>query len=149
MMGRIPPHRVPCPLMLSLHPELESLRPLLGESVTDTLLAHERREVFSLQPELRILAWGGAMLLATAAGIVLKNNLDRIGPLVLALLMGLAAAACYVWVWWRRSRASLADDYVLLLGALLLSGDVAFIETQFHLLGSNWYRHYLLLAVVH
>jgi hypothetical protein len=135
--------------MLSFEPELHPLRPLLGDAATDTLLARERREVFSLQPELRIIAWGGAMLLATAAGIVLKNNLDRIGPLALALLMAIAAAACYVWVWWRRSRASLADDYVLLLGALLVSGDVAFIESQFHLLGANWYRHYLLLAVFH
>jgi len=137
------------PHMLSFEPELHDLRPLLGDAVTDTLLARERREVFSLQPELRLIAWGGAMLLATAAGIVLKNNLDRIGPLALALLMAIAAAACYVGVWWRRSRASLADDYVLLLGALLVSGDVAFIESQFHLLGANWYRHYLLLAVVH
>ncbi|HKR64732.1 MAG TPA: hypothetical protein VJZ00_13450 [Thermoanaerobaculia bacterium] len=89
------------------------------------------------------------MLLATAAGIVLKNNLERIGPLALALLMGIAATACYAWTWWRRSRASLVDDYVLLLGALLVSADVAFIESQFHLLGASWQRHFLLLAIVH
>jgi hypothetical protein len=89
------------------------------------------------------------MLLATAAGIVLKNNLERIGPLALAMLMAAAAAACYAWVWVRRTRASLADDYVLLLGALLVSGDVAFIESQFHLFGDAWYRHFLLLAVFH
>jgi len=135
--------------VLSLEPELHALRPLLGATAADALIARERREVFSVRPEVRIIAWGGAMLLATAAGIVLKNNLDRVGPLALAALMAIAAAGCYAWVWWRRSRASLADDYVLLLGALLVSGDVAFIESQFHLLGSNWYRHYLLLAIVH
>jgi hypothetical protein len=89
------------------------------------------------------------MLLAAAAGIVLKNNLERIGPLALALLMAAAAAACYAWVWVRRNRASLVDDYILLLGALLLSGDIAFIERQFHLLGDAWHRHFLVLAIVH
>ena len=135
--------------MLSYEPELEHLRPLLGDASTNALLARDRREVFSLHPELRILAWGGAMLLAAAAGLVLKNNLERIGPLALSLLMAVAAAACYAFVWWRRARAGIVDDYVLMLGALLVSADVAFIESQFHLLGDAWHRHFLILAVVH
>lgn len=135
--------------MQSFERELQTLRPVLGEPATNALIARERREVFSIQPELRLIAWGGAMLLATAAGIVLKNNLDRIGPLVLALMMGLAAAACYAWTWWHRERAGLADEYVLLLGALLVSADAAFIETQFKLFGAAWYRHFLILAVLH
>jgi hypothetical protein len=135
--------------MVSYERELESLRPILGDANTDTLLAQDRREVFSLHPELRILGWGGAMLLATAAGLVLKNNLDRIGPLALAVLLGLTAASCYAFVWWRRARAGVIDDYVLLLGALLVSADVAFIESQFHLLGHAWHRHFLILAVLH
>jgi hypothetical protein len=89
------------------------------------------------------------MLLATAAGLVLKNNLDRLGPVVLATLMAIAAASCYAFVWWRRKRAHVVDDYILLLGALLLSADVAFIETQFHLLGNAWHRHFLILAIAH
>jgi hypothetical protein len=135
--------------MLSYEPELEALRPLLGDASTNTLVARERREVFSLHPELRILAWGGAMLLAAAAGLVLKNNLERIGPLALSLLMAVAAAACYAFVWWRRAHGAVVDGYVLLLGALLVSADVAFIESQFHLLGNAWHRHFLILAVVH
>ena len=135
--------------MLSLEPELERLRPLLGNTTADALIARERRDVFSVQPELRILAWGGAMALATAGGIVLKNNYDRIGPIAIAALMGVAAAACYAWVWWRRAKASLVDDYVLLLGALLFSADVAFVESQFHLFGDKWYRHFLIVAMVH
>ncbi|MDP9194036.1 MAG: DUF2157 domain-containing protein [Acidobacteriota bacterium] len=135
--------------MISYEPELERLRPLLGDATTSTLIARDRREVFSLHPELRILAWGGAMLLAAAAALVLKNNLERIGPLALAILMAIAAAACYAFVWWRRSRGAVVDDYVLMLGALLVSADVAFIETQFHLFGDAWHRHFLILAVAH
>ncbi|HET8799422.1 MAG TPA: DUF2157 domain-containing protein [Thermoanaerobaculia bacterium] len=135
--------------MFSLAPEIERLRPLLGDARTDALLARERREIFSIYPELRVLAWGGVMLLVAAAGLVLKNNLERIGPLGLAILMAVAAAACYAWVARRRDRPSLVDDYVLLLGALLLSADVAFIETQFHILGDAWRQHLLLVAVLH
>jgi hypothetical protein len=38
---------------------------------------------------------------------------------------------------------------VLLLGALILSADVAFIETQFHWFGDVWHRHFMILAIVH
>lgn len=135
--------------MLSFESELESLRPLLGDRATEVLIARERREVFSIYPELRIASWAAVMLLISAAGIVVKNNLDRIGPLALAIGIGVASAACYAWVWWRRARASLVDDYILLLGALLLSTCVGFVESQFHLLGASWQRHFLLLAVAH
>lgn len=135
--------------MVSLEQELELLRPRLGDAAADALIARQRREVFSVYPELRIAGWLGATLLAAAAGVLLKNNLERIGPLALAVLIGLAAAACYAWTWMRRARASIIDDFVVLLGALLVSADVAFVESQFHLLGANWRHHLLILAVVH
>jgi Predicted membrane protein (DUF2157) len=135
--------------MLSLEPELQSIRAQLGEHHADALIARERRDVFSIYPELRILGWLGATLIATAAGIVLKNNLERLGPITLALMMAVAAIACYAWTWLRRARASVVDDYVLLLGALLVSADVAFIESQFRLFGDAWKHHLLILAVVH
>jgi len=134
--------------VFSLEPELEALRPRLGP-LTNALIARERREVFSVYPELRIAGWLGATLLAAAAGVLLKNNLDRIGPVALAIGIGVAAVACYAWTWIRRKRASVVDDYVLLLGALLVSTDVAFIEAQFHVFGDAWNRHLLLLTVVH
>jgi hypothetical protein len=111
--------------VLSFERELESL------GMPDALIARERREVFSLYPELRIAAWAGAMLLAAAAGIVLKDDLS--------LLFIPAAIACYAWVWWHRSRATLADDYVLLLGALLVSAEVLM----------RWPRQFLPLAIIH
>ncbi len=135
--------------MFSLEPELESLRPRIGDAVANALIARERREVFSVYPELRIAGWLGATMLAAAAGLLLKNNLDRIGPLALSIGIGVAALACYAWTWLRRARASIIDDYVLLLGALLVSADVAFIESQFHLLGEVWNRYLLALAILH
>jgi hypothetical protein len=90
------------------------------------------------------------MLIATGVGILVAKNLDRIGVVAVALVIGAAAAACYAWAFWKRTRAaSLADDYVLLLGALLLSADVGFVEHTWHLLGRNWNQYLLLLAIVH
>lgn len=135
--------------MLSFEPELESLRPSLGDATTNALIARERREVFSIHPELRIASWAGAMLLASAAGIVLKNNLERIGPLALAVLIAIAAAVCYAWAWRHRQRAGVVDDAILLLGALLVSADAAFIESQFDVFGEAWHRHFLIVALLH
>jgi hypothetical protein len=135
--------------MVTYEDELEELRPLLGDEYSDARLARERRQVFSVDPEVRFCAWGGASLLAAAAGVVLKNNLERIGPLALALLIALAAAACYAFVWLRRARASAIDPYILLLGGLLVSADAAFVEKQFHLLGADAPRHFLWLALIH
>ena len=108
------------------------------------------REPFSIQNELRFVMWGGVMLIAGGVGVIVSKHLDEIGPLTLAVTIGAAAAACYIYAWLERSRAaSLVDDYVLLLGALLLSSDAGFVEHQFHLLGNSWPRHFLLLAIVH
>jgi hypothetical protein len=137
--------------VLSLEPELRSLHEQhrIDAVTAARLIARERRDVFSIYPELRICGWLGATLLASAAGVLLKNHLARVGPIGLAVLMGAAALACYAWTWFRRARATVIDDYILLLGALLVSADVAFIESQFRLFGPAWKRHLLLLAVVH
>jgi hypothetical protein len=110
------------------------------------MLAGERREVVPIGNELRALAWLGVMLIATGVGIVVKKHFDQIGPFAIAAFVGAAAIACYAFAVWRKSSLR---DYVVLLGALLISADVGFIESQWHLLGSEWQRHFLLLAAVH
>ena len=139
--------------MLDLSPEIQALRDsgAIPPEEAARLIARERREVFSIHPELRAASWAGAVLIATGAAILLARNFARIGPVTLASGVGLAAAAAYVYAIWRRraSRASLVDEYVLLLGALLLSADLAYIEGEFHLLDHGWPRHLLVLAIVH
>ncbi|HEV7429412.1 MAG TPA: DUF2157 domain-containing protein [Thermoanaerobaculia bacterium] len=130
--------------MISLEPELAQLPD------TGVLIARERREVVSIYPELRLLTWAGVMLISTGVCVYITKHLDDIGPLAIAAAIGLAAAACYAWAYWKRSRkAALVDDYVLLLGALLASADIGYIEHHYHLLGDSWARHFLFLAVLH
>lgn len=110
------------------------------------MLVAARRDVVPIGDELRTLAWLGVMLIATGVGIVIKKHFNEIGPLTIALIIAAAAIACYAFAVWRQSPIR---DYIVLLGALLISADVGFIESQWHLLGSEWQRHFLLLAIVH
>jgi hypothetical protein len=130
--------------VISLEPELAQLPD------TGALIARERREAVSIYPELRLLTWAGVMLISAGVGIYITKHLDDIGPLAIAAAIGLAAAACYAWAYWKRSRkAALIDDYVLLLAALLASADVGYIEHHYQLLGNSWPRHFLFLAILH
>lgn len=138
--------------MISLESELLQAHAAgaIDEAAAARLIAVERCEVFSIHAELRILTWGGVMLIASGVGVLVSKHLQEIGPMVIAAAIALASAACYAFAWWKRTRAaSLFDEYILLLGALLLSADVGYIESQFHLLDAHWPRHFLLLAVVH
>jgi hypothetical protein len=121
---------------------------LAGLGAGPARLAAERREVFSLFGELRAASYLAVALVTTGVGIWIKNNSDRIGPVAILGALLIAAAGCYAFALRHRER-SIVGDYVLLLGALLVSAAVGYAESQFHLLGANWSRHLLLLAILH
>ncbi|OLE70511.1 MAG: hypothetical protein AUG74_07510 [Bacteroidetes bacterium 13_1_20CM_4_60_6] len=142
--------------MLSLEEELATT------GADAAALAAERRDVFSLFGELRTASYIAVALVTTGAGIWIKNNADRLGPVAILTALLVAAAACYAFALMGAHRAPLPDaadatrpprtivaDYVLLLGALLLSAAVGYAESQFHLLGPNWSRHLAFLALLH
>jgi hypothetical protein len=85
-------------------------------------------------------------------GVLLARRLDQVGPLAIVRAIAAVAAACY-WIAARGRIAGrdlgVASDYVLLLGALLASADLAYAERQFGLLGALWSWHLLLLAILH
>lgn len=139
-------------------PTLESeIRTLHAEGAIDDAtasraLARERREVFSLHQELRATMYAGVLLVMAGVGMILARNLDRVGPLAIVLALAVAAAACGLPALRTKlaGRAlGVAGEYLLLLGVLLASADLAYAERQFTLLGPLWSRHLLLLAVVH
>jgi len=119
-------------------------------------LRSARAGLVSFRFELRTLLWLGVTLIVAGAGLLVKQNLDRIGPATIAVALGLAAACCLAWVaraalpfsWKEQPSPNLAFDYVLLLGAALVAADLAFIEVRFTPLGSNWPWHLLLTAAL-
>src|SRR6185369_11173286 len=107
--------------VISYESEIEAA-PLSPETAA-RLIAIQRREVFSLFPEVRALAWLGAMLVAGGVGVLLSHHLQQIGPVTIAIVIAMVAACCYAWAWLRRERVSLIDDSILLLGGMLVSAD--------------------------
>jgi hypothetical protein len=138
----------------SLEPEV---RTLLREGAIDDALAArpialESRALFSLHALLLVVLYGAVAAIVTGVGLVIRDHLDRIGPVTLIAGIAAVAAGCYLPALraaWRGTRRRLVADYLLLLGALLVSADLGYAELQFHLLGDHWSRHLLLLAALH
>src|ERR1051326_6796151 len=117
--------------MFSVAREITDLRDsgAISAETAAPLIAREPRDVVTVYAELRFLTWAGVMLIVTGVGVLVKNHLDQIGPLAIAVAIALGAAGCYAWTIYKRQReASLVDDYILLLAALLLSADLGYIE---------------------
>lgn len=140
--------------MYSLEAELSELRSTgaLDETSAAHAMALERRVLFSVFDELRVALYAAIVLVIAGVGLLVKEHLDRIGPLTLTFALGIAGAACYVPAIRAKLRGnaqSTVTDYLLLLGAVLVSTDVGYAESQFHLLGENWSRHLLILTAFH
>ena len=133
---------------------------LRGEGVLEDLPANlfgrvARRELVTVRLEIRAALYAGVLLLTAGVGLFVKENHERIGPAAIGVAIGVGAAACLVWAarrsapfaWGEATSAHAGFDYVLLLGALLAATDLAYLETQFTLLGQSWPWHLLVVAV--
>lgn len=109
----------------------------------------------SVRLEIRALLYGGVLLLASGVGLLLAEHHRQIGPLAIAAAVALAGGGCLWWVaraappfsWDEVPAPSLAFDYVLLLGLLLLAADIGYVEAQLALLGPRWPHHLLVVGV--
>jgi hypothetical protein len=127
----------------------------LPPAVAPRLLRVARGELLSIHWELRALLYLGVLLVTGGVGLLVKENLDRIGPVAIAALIGLAAAAALAWVirvappfsWREVPSPNLAFDYMLLLGVLLAAADLAYVEVKFTPLGAAWSWHLLIVAL--
>lgn len=145
-----------------MNPDVAQAIPELVESgalppaQAPVLLRVARGELMAVHSELRALLSLGVLLVTGGAGLLVAQNLDRIGPVAIAVALGVAAAAALAWVervappfTWDEVRAPhLALDAILLLGVLLAGADLAFIEVKFTPLGAQWPWHLLIVAIL-
>jgi hypothetical protein len=137
-------------------PELERAG-VLEPAKAAKLLRIARGELVSVHAELRLLLYAGVLLVAAGAGVLVKQNLDRIGPTAVAGALALAAGGCLAWVTSKAppfARGEVASphfafDYILLLGALLVAADLAYVEVSFTPLGPGWTWHLLIVSLVY
>ncbi|MDB6099325.1 MAG: hypothetical protein JWN58_2028 [Gammaproteobacteria bacterium] len=125
---------------------------VIDEATASRAVALERGSIFSVFEELRFALYAAVAAITTGLGLLLKENLNRIGAAALIGALALAACGCYATALrtlLRGKTRSIGGDYVLLLGALIASADLAYAESQFHWLGSEWQWHVLILAAFH
>ena len=116
-----------------------------------------RGELVPIRAELKALLYAGVLVSLTGVGLFVKRYHDRLGPVAIASVLGAGALACLVYALRRSPGFSrgetvsphLAADYVLVLGALLVASDLAYLEKQFRFLGERWPYHFLIVAIVY
>jgi hypothetical protein len=145
-----------------LNPDVETAIPhlreqgILTEEKAAFLLRIARSELVSIYPEIRLLYYAGVLLIASGAGLLIAENYKSIGPMIVAVALGIAAAASIItaarmaapFSWEETPSPSISFDFLLLLGVLLGSADIGFIEYQFTPLGTNWPWHLLIVSLL-
>jgi len=129
---------------------------ILSPGQSAMLLRVARRDLVSVRFELRALLYAGVLLAVSGAGLFLKENQERIGPVAIASLLAAAAFGCFVFVlrrsppfsWNACGESHVATDYLLLLAVLLVGSDLAYVESRFRFLGAQWSYHLLVLSVI-
>jgi hypothetical protein len=99
----------------------------------------------SVHWELRTLLYLGILLTTTGAGILVYENIDTIGHTVIISAIALACAACFAYCFKTSSgfvrgkvtTTHILQDYILLLGCLLLLSFIGYIQYQYTVFGSR------------
>jgi hypothetical protein len=113
-----------------------------------------RGEPFSIFLELNILLYAGILAFIAGLGWTVSTWSQQLGDVLVLTILSAMLAACF---WYCFSRAatwspaeipspSLVFDYVLYLGALTWSVELAYLENRSHLLSGQWDLYLLATA---
>jgi len=113
-----------------------------------------RGEPFSLALELNVLLYAGVLAFVAGLGWTITTWSQQLGDVLVLTILSAMLAAC---LWYCFSRApdwspaetpspSLVFDYVLYLGSLTWSVELAYVENRFHLLSGQWDLYLLATA---
>jgi hypothetical protein len=104
-----------------------------------------RGEPFSLFLELNVLLYAGVLAFVAGLGWTISTWSKQLGDVLVVTLLSALLAACF-WYCFSRAPAwspaetpspSLVFDYVLYLGSLTWSVELAYIENRFHVLSEQ------------
>ncbi len=111
-------------------------------------------EPFSVFLELNILLYAGSLLFAGGLGWTVSTWSKQLGDVLVLTLLTVMLGACF---WYCFSRApdwseretpspSMVFDYVLYLGCLIWTVELAYLENRFRLLSGQWDLYLLTTA---
>jgi hypothetical protein len=105
-----------------------------------------RREPFSLFLELNILLYAGILAFVAGLGWTVSTWSQQLGDVLVLTILSTMLAVCFWYCFsrapaWSRGETpspSLVLDYVLYLGSLIWSVELAYLENRFHILSGQW-----------
>jgi len=120
------------------------------------LLGLSRGEPFSVFLELSILLYAGIVVFVAGLGWTVSTWSKQLGDVVVLTVLSAMLAACLWYCFsrapaWSRAQVaspSLAFDYVLYLGSLTWSVELAYLENRFELLSGQWEPYLLTTAAL-
>jgi hypothetical protein len=121
----------------------------------DAISALVRKDRYSVFLELNMALYLGVLALVAGIGWTVTTHSARLGDAAivssLAVVFGWSLYYCFAralpYAHRQVEPPSLAFDYVLYLGCLVLAIELGYLESRFHLFGADW-DHSLLLASV-
>ncbi len=115
-----------------------------------------RGEPFSLFLELNILLYAGILSFVAGLGWTVTTWSHQLGDVLVLSILSMMLAASFWYCFsrapsWSRgetSSPSLIFDYVLYLGSLIWSVELAYLEERFHILSGQWDLYLLATAAL-
>ncbi len=113
-----------------------------------------RGEPFSLFLDLNILLYGGVLAFVAGLGWTISTWSQQLGDILVLAILSAILAACS-WYCFSRAPAwspaetpspSLVFDFVVYLGSLVWSVELAYLENRFHVLSGEWDLYLLATA---
>ncbi len=113
-----------------------------------------RGEPFSLFLELNIFLYAGILAFVAGLGWTVSTWSQQLGDVVVLAILSILLGACFwycfsnapAWSWSESPSPGLLLDYVLYLGCLVWSVELAYLETRFHVLSGQWDSYLLATA---
>lgn len=126
----------------------------LNSSQARLLLDLQEGRIFPVHRELRFFLYAGILLIIAGAGFTIKQYFVDLGDVAIISALTLFSLAAFVYCFLKGcsyergevASPNIAFDYILFFGCAFYSMDIAYIETQYHLLGNFW-ENYLLISV--
>ncbi len=123
------------------------------EQLNSLLDIHGKR-LFSVHYELRFFLYAGILLIIAGLGFTIKQYFAQLGDIAIIGTLTLCVCAAFIYCFIIKGNnysneevtsPNLLFDYILFFGCTVYSMDIAYIETQFHVLGDLW-NNYLLVS---
>jgi hypothetical protein len=115
-----------------------------------------RKERFSVFLELNVLLYLGVLSFVAGAGWTVRTYFANLGDAAIIIPLTILVCGFFYYCFSRVQPFSqlqvespnLGFDYILYLGCLLFGVELAYLETRFHLLDSQWDYYLLFSALV-